>query len=248
MIDNQQLYSFDEAENQARNLENENEFEASSEPIIPMKLISHIITSVFCLLIILMVCQTNTSWAKWIRTKFHVAINASAPNTFGYISNTEFIKNVVKNGSNLIRLEEVTGISEQKYHSLGQTSTNALISSIWPVQGTIRQQFGWQEDPVTHIRQFYPGIEYTIEPNADIVAISDGRVTSIVVNSQTGGIVVIDHGNDWRSRYCFLTKIRVQTGQSIKTGSIIGQAFDNKMAFEITHHHQPVDPFTVISN
>ncbi len=249
MVENRELYSFEEEnQNQIQGPENENEEENTLTPGFPSKFIAHIIVSLFCLLFVLTVCKTNTSWGNWMRRQFHTAINASTQETFGYLSNTEFIKNVVKSGSSLIRLEEITRISAQKLHLSDKTPVNKFSPSIWPVQGSISRGFGWQENRTNNSRQFHPGVEYTTGLNAAVTAISNGKVLSVTQNQKNGAEIVIDHENGWTSSYQLIEAPKVHAGQSVNAGAIIAQASGNKLILELRHHGRPVDPLTVIPN
>lgn len=63
-----------------------------------------------------------------------------------------------------------------------------------------------------------------------------------------GRLVVIDHGNGWRTRYGHLAKITVKLGDVVKTGERIGLAGDAGVAtsaelhFEIMQNNKRIDP------
>jgi murein DD-endopeptidase MepM/ murein hydrolase activator NlpD len=251
MIENKDLYSFTETDD---TLENEypepapEETETAAEPGFPYKTMSHIIISVFCILLILIIGRVNSPWADWTRARLHTAVNASFQNTFGYISNTQFFKSLIINGSRLIRLEEIRRMSARKFSLEESPASDIFQNAVWPVQGNISQGFGWREDPATLIRQFYPGVEFTAAQNAAVMAIADGEVAAVKANHTGGGEVVIEHGGGWRSTYRPMATIKVRSGEMVKSGTIIAQAANSKITLELRHNGQPVDPFTVIRN
>lgn len=251
MIENKDLYSFTEADDKLKNEHAElasDEMETAAEPKVSYKTISHIIMSVFCILLVLILSRVNSPWANWTRARLHTAINASSQNTFGYISNTPFFKSLVINGSRLIRLEEIRRMSANRFQ-LGQSAApDVFQNAVWPTQGNISRGFGWCEDPATLIRQFYPGVEFTTVQNAAIMAIADGQVAAVKTQQAGGGEVAIDHGGGWRSIYRPVTKIRVRSGQTVKSGTIIAETQTDKIVLELRSSGIPVDPFTVIRN
>lgn len=251
MIENKDLYSFTEPDDSFENEYQEpapDETETAPESRVSYKTMSHIIISVFCILLVLIIGRINSPWAHWTRARLHMAINAPSQNTFGYISNTPFFKSMIINGSRLIRLEEIRRMSTGKF-PLGESPVpDVFQNAVWPVQGNISQGFGWQEEPVTLIRQHFPGVEFTTDQNAAVMAIADGEVAVVKTNQIGGGEVVINHGAGWRSIYRPVAKIRVGSGQMVKSGTIIAQTKTDKVNLELRRDGQPVDPFTVIRN
>lgn len=254
MIENKDLYSFNEPEELPDNgPQQPEEIEPAAGPSLSYKTLSHMIISLFCILLVLIIGRINSPWAGWTRSRLHSAINASSQNTFGYISNTSFFKQLIVGGSRLIRLEEIRRMSAGKFPA-GKFSVNApealesFQNAVWPAQGNISKGFGWYEDPVTMINQFFPGVEFITIPDSMVMAIADGEVATVKPNRSGGGEVVIHHGNGWRSIYHPVVKIRVGTGQKVKSGTVIAQTPAGKLELEIRHHGQPVDPFSVIRN
>lgn len=251
MIENKDLYSFDEPDDTIENEPLEpgrEETETTAEPKFSYKTISHIIISIFCILLVLIIGRINSPWAGWTRARLHTAINAPSQNTFGYISNTSFFKSLIINGSRLIRLEEIRRMSTGKFPLGEPAAPDVFQNAVWPVQGNISKGFGWQEEPVTLIRQFSPSVEFTTTQNSDVMAIADGEVTEVKLGQTGSGEVVINHGGGFNSIYRPVVKIRVRSGQTIKSGNIIAQTLFDKIILELRRDGQPLDPFTVIRN
>lgn len=259
MIENKDLYSFNEPGDSPDNGPQEpEETETAASLGLSYKTMSHMLISLFCILLVLIIGRIKSPWAGWTRARLHSAINASSQNTFGYISNTSFFKQMIAGGSRLIRLEEIRRMSAGKFPAgkfpAGKFSANvseapeSFQNAVWPVQGNISKGYGWYEEPATMIQQFSPGVEFIAEPGSMVMAIADGEVAMVKANPSGGGEVVINHGNGWRSIYHPLAKIKVGTGQKMKSGTIIAQTPADKLELEIRHHGQPVDPFSVIRN
>lgn len=254
MIENKDLYSFHEPDDPSeKGLQEPEETETAARPSVSYKTMSHIIISLFCILLVLIIGRINSPWASWTRSRLHSAINASSQNTFGYISNTSFFKSLIVGGSRLIRLEEIRHMSSRKFPAgkFQLTASEALDifqNAVWPAQGNISKGFGWYEEPATRIQQFSPGVEFTTARDSVVMAIADGEVAAVKNNQDGSGEVVIDHGSGWRSIYHPVVKIRVGTGHRVKSGTVIAHTPGDTIELEIRRHGQPVDPFTVIRN
>jgi murein DD-endopeptidase MepM/ murein hydrolase activator NlpD len=251
MIENKELYSFNEPDDTLDNeLQEPTPEEAQTDAgfKISYKTMAHIVVSIFCILLVLIIGRINSPWAGWTRTQLHTAINASSQNTFGYISNTPFFKGLILGGSRLIRLEEIRRMSIGKFPLGSLPVPDAFQNAVWPAQGNISKGFGWQEEPATMIRQFSPGVEFTTDQNAPVMSIADGEVASVKVNQSGGGEVVINHSGGFRSVYRPVVKIKVETGQMVKSGAVIAQTLADKVFLQVKKDGEPVDPFMVIRN
>lgn len=69
-----------------------------------------------------------------------------------------------------------------------------------------------------------PGTDYAVAYGADVPAVADGVVEMVKrVNSGAAGrLVVIRHTGGWRTEYLHLSAVRVNAGQKVKQGQIIG--------------------------
>ncbi len=85
---------------------------------------------------------------------------------------------------------------------------------VWPTNGTITQRFSW----------YHPGIDIANpgEP-LDVAADSGSVVFAGWDNTGYGNMVLIDHGNGFRTRYGHLSQIMVISGQTVSRGSTIGR-------------------------
>lgn len=93
-------------------------------------------------------------------------------------------------------------------------TVTALGQFVWPTSGTITQYFSW----------YHPGID--IANNAepiDVAADSGSVVYAGWDNTGYGNMVLIDHGNGYRTRYAHLSQIMVISGQTVARGSAIGR-------------------------
>jgi len=106
-----------------------------------------------------------------------------------------------------------------------------------------------------------------MQRGVDVLAAANGRVVKIrrglpdisfkaighdvISRRGLGNVVVLDHGNGWRTIYAHLknTSIRVATGQEVKTGEILGQVGMSGLSefphlhFAVKRRGKVVDPF-----
>lgn len=85
---------------------------------------------------------------------------------------------------------------------------------VWPTQGVITQRYSW----------YHPGIDIA-NPSLPLdVAADSGRVLYAGWDaSGYGNMVLIDHGNGFKTRYGHLSQIMVISGQTVSKGQVVGR-------------------------
>ncbi len=129
---------------------------------------------------------------------------------------------------------------------------NAVIPEpppVWhiPVNGKINSYFGYRLHPIYNYRQFHGGID--ISAYYEVVrAARDGVVYYAGYMGGYGLAIVLKHGNDFKTLYAHLSKIKVRVGQVVKAGNIIGISGNTGFStgahlhFEIIYKGNPVNP------
>jgi murein DD-endopeptidase MepM/ murein hydrolase activator NlpD len=85
---------------------------------------------------------------------------------------------------------------------------------VWPTQGVITQRYSW----------YHPGIDIANGAAPLIVAADGGRVVYAGWDATGyGNMVLIDHGNGFRTRYGHLSQVMVISGQAVNRGNAIGR-------------------------
>ncbi|KKQ91612.1 MAG: Peptidase M23 family protein [Candidatus Woesebacteria bacterium GW2011_GWB1_39_10] len=85
---------------------------------------------------------------------------------------------------------------------------------VWPTQGVITQRFSW----------YHPGLDIANRGGPLVVGADSGKVEFAGWDSSGyGSMVLINHGNGFKTRYAHLSQIMVLGGQNIKRGDIIGK-------------------------
>jgi len=101
------------------------------------------------------------------------------------------------------------------------------IPNIWPVKGGIghiSMGFGQNENPFTGQWYIHKGVDISTYRQGDpVLATADGQV--VTVDYEIGGFgnyVIIKHKHGFYTRYAHLQSFRVQKGQKVQQGQIIG--------------------------
>jgi len=110
--------------------------------------------------------------------------------------------------------------------ALGKEKMLASIPAIMPVSNKDlkRTASGWgmRMHPIYRIPRFHYGMDFTAPTGTDVVATGNGIVKEIGRDGGYGNIVVIDHGYGYETLYGHLLRSRVQVGQVINRGDVIG--------------------------
>jgi murein DD-endopeptidase MepM/ murein hydrolase activator NlpD len=94
---------------------------------------------------------------------------------------------------------------------------------LWPTRGWIIADFGCQVSPGTGQTQMHEGVEISNSLGTPIVASGDGLVVTVGTDPHQGKMVVLSHGHGIVTRYGHLGEIRVEIGQSVRRGQVIGE-------------------------
>lgn len=122
-----------------------------------------------------------------------------------------------------------------------------------PVSGSVRLGFGRQVDPEFGTETLRNGIEIAAERGAQVVAVAAGRVLFSGWFRGYGQIVILDHGDDAVSVSGFLEERRVDAGDGVRRGDVIGTVGETGslsgpgLYFEIRRDQEPEDPIPLFS-
>ena len=143
-----------------------------------------------------------------------------------------------------------------------QITENNLISSRsfqknkpnirYPVKGKIVAQFG-KLDPVGLTTK---GITIRTRPGANVNASFDGKILYAGLYRTYGKILIIDHGEGFKTLLIGLGRINVKTGQNVLSGEPVGKMdsfssndlkINYKLYIELRKHGKPIDPMAWLS-
>jgi murein DD-endopeptidase MepM/ murein hydrolase activator NlpD len=139
-----------------------------------------------------------------------------------------------------------------------QSALLTEIPSIWPIKGGIghiSMFFGQNENPFTGQYYIHKGIDLSTYRQGDpILATADGQVVTIdYEHSGFGNNVIIKHKHGFYTRYAHMLTIRVQTGQRVQQGEVIGYIGNTGLStgphlhYEVHIGSDIVDPYKYIT-
>lgn len=149
-------------------------------------------------------------------------------------------------------------VTEKKALAITETPESASLSSdfqanrgsfSWPVRrGVIVRGFGKQVHPeLSHVTIQNNGIDIKTDPDADVSAIFEGEIVQIVFLAGYKNTVMVNHGK-YYTIYSNLESVRVNKGQKVKKGDILGHAAVNgdtgntEVHFELWNKQSPLNP------
>jgi murein DD-endopeptidase MepM/ murein hydrolase activator NlpD len=124
----------------------------------------------------------------------------------------------------------------------------ACTPSILPVKGLLTHGYSWRHDPFTGHRAFHRGLDISAARGTPIVASADGVVTAAGWNGTYGRSIDVNHGYGITTRYGHLYRVRVQSGDWVRKGEVIGEVGSSGRAtgphlhYEVLENGRPVDP------
>lgn len=146
---------------------------------------------------------------------------------------------VMQEGESLRALDRLIGRAKKALTAL---------PSRWPVRGAVNSEYGNRLSPWTKNSEFHGGIDIAAEQGTLVRAPAAGVVVHAGPHTEYGLTVILDHGQDIRTIYGHLSKIRVQTGQRVERGAELalsgntGRSSGPHLHYEILVSGRPVNP------
>jgi len=118
----------------------------------------------------------------------------------------------------------------------------------WPMSGSkkIVRSFGQYRNTLTHSVMDNPGIDIQASAGTSATAAGNGVVSLVHWLPGYNSIVIIEHGNNYRTVYANLSSTQVRQGQEVKQGSVLGKTGESVdgefLHFEVWRGRQRVNP------
>lgn len=82
--------------------------------------------------------------------------------------------------------------------------------------------FGMRQHPVFGDWRFHHGLDLTAEIGTPVYATGDGIITVASFRGGYGNVIFINHGYGFETRYAHLSRFKINEGQKVKRGQLIG--------------------------
>ena len=157
------------------------------------------------------------------------------------------LNNGVQSASDaLVSVDPVTHKVEVR-DAKGTLITTMDATTTWPIKGTVTQEFGRPNPPY---QVAHSGIDIDGGFGSPVTVFMEGKVIKVgnVMAGCGTHCVIVDHGFGITSVYAHMSAHRVQVGQTVRLGDVIGLEGEEGWAhgahlhFEIQIAHIPVNP------
>lgn len=124
--------------------------------------------------------------------------------------------------------------------------------AISPVRGILTSAYGYRKDPVSGAKALHRAVDLSTAPGHPVVATADGIVLRAERSGRLGNAVVIAHGYGFTTRYGHLARFKVEAGQRVKRGDVIGfvgntgRTTGYHLHYEVLADGTPVNPLVYI--
>ncbi len=122
------------------------------------------------------------------------------------------------------------------------------IPSGLPVNGYLIDEFGMHTDPYTGQVRPQNGIGIASRLDIPIIAPADGIIMEIKEDEDMGNVLVVDHGNGFKTRYGHVGEYEVEVGDIVIKGSAIAQVGNTgrttgpRLYYEVLFNEVPQNP------
>ena len=124
---------------------------------------------------------------------------------------------------------------------------------VYPVMGThLSSDYGMRKHPIRKVKRHHHGIDLAAPVSSPIRAIAAGRVMYADPYGGYGRLVVIQHPNGLTSHYGHCHDLKVNPGQTVRAGEIIGtvgntgQSTGPHLHFEVRVNGEPRNPDEIL--
>ena len=152
--------------------------------------------------------------------------------------------------------EQYVAVQESKQNRNDNTRVQSLSESFsggfrWPSSGKrILRGFGQYRNSVTNTVLDNPGLDIACTSGSSALCAAAGTVSLVHWLPGYNSMVIVDHGNSYRTVYANLSSTAVKKGQSIDAGGLIGrttQSVDGEfLHFEIWKGKQRMNPLSYL--
>lgn len=136
---------------------------------------------------------------------------------------------------------------------LTEDTIAASIPTGKPVEeGWVSSFYGYRVDPFNGKKTFHEGLDIAGRSGSNVLSVADGIVTWVGQRGGYGGLVEVDHGNGYVTRYAHNKTNKVKKGDRVNKGETLalmgstGRSTGPHVHFEVLRDGQHVNPYNFI--
>jgi len=117
-----------------------------------------------------------------------------------------------------------------------------------PVKASVKLGYGPYKHPKLGLQMIHQGVSFASPIGTEVRAVADGRVEMARWFSSYGQVLVIDHGDGWRTLYAHNARLDKKEGDDVREGDVVALSGDTgslegpELYFAIFREGKPVDP------
>jgi len=144
------------------------------------------------------------------------------------------------------------GKKKKPIKKISQVKLIKNIPNIWPTRGYLTWVFGERTDKKTNHKFFHKGVDIAAKEKSNVIAPANGIVTFAASKGKHGNLIIIDHQNDYISKYAHLYSMKVKAGDKVKKGDVIGlvgstgQSNGSHLHWEVHFKGKPINPLDLL--
>lgn len=168
-----------------------------------------------------------------------------------WLSHSEFEQSLLNLNEDFAH--QYNALSALQDYLLTNDNITAAIPTGRPIKdGWVSSFYGYRVDPFNGKKAFHGGIDFAGKTGSNVYAVADGIVSWAGMRNGYGGLVEIDHGNGYVTRYAHNKSIEVKAGDRLAKGDVIallgstGRSTGPHVHYEVLKDGKPVNPYNYI--
>lgn len=123
------------------------------------------------------------------------------------------------------------------------------VWSLW-----VTSHYGTRSDPFKKTKASHKGVDLAGRTGNKIKIMAKGKVTKAQYSNGYGNLVVVDHGNGFKTKYAHLHKIYVKKGQYLEINDVVGELGSTgrstgpHLHYEVLYHDKDINPMPFIKS
>ena len=170
----------------------------------------------------------------------------------GQVLSSEALDKGIQQLSFDLRNQEQTLAALEQY-LITKDSIASAIPDGKPVEnGWVSSFYGYRIDPFNGKKTFHEGLDIAGKSGSPVNSVADGIVSWVGQRGGYGGLVEVDHGNGYVTRYAHNKTIKVNKGDRVSKGDVLalmgstGRSTGPHVHFEVLRDGQHVNPYSFI--